>query len=126
MSKHSHLGKNVRLRHERMYQIIRKPIITEKTTIISEHNQVTFKVPLEVTKPEIKVAVEGLFEVKVKSVNTIVQKGKVKRFRGHLGKRSDFKKAIVTLVDGDSIDLTTGVYGWHLETISRLLRRAGT
>ena len=69
MSKHSHLGKNVRLRQERMYQIIRSPIITEKTTIISEHNQVTFKVPLDVTKPEIKVAVEGLFEVKVKSVN---------------------------------------------------------
>jgi len=109
MSKHSHLGKNVKLRHERMYQIIRTPIITEKTTIISEHNQVTFKVPLEVTKPEIKAAVEGLFEVKVKAVNTIIQKGKVKRFRGHLGKRSDFKKAIVTLVDGDSIDITTGV-----------------
>mgnify|MGYP006159072651 FL=1 len=109
MSKHSHLGKNVKLKRERMYNIIRSPIITEKTTIISEHNQVTFKVPLDVTKPEIKVAVEGLFEVKVKSVNTIVQKGKVKRFRGHLGKRSDFKKAVVTLVDGHSIDITTGV-----------------
>ena len=109
MSKYRHLGKNVKLTQERMYQIIRSPIITEKTTIISEHNQVTFKVPLEVTKPEIKVAVEGLFEVKVKAVNTIVQKGKVKRFRGRLGKRSDFKKAIVTLVDGDSIDVTTGV-----------------
>ena len=109
MSKHSHLGKNVKLKQERMYEIIRSPIITEKTTIISEHNQVTFKVPLEATKPEIKAAVEGLFEVKVKAVNTIVQKGKLKRFRGHLGKRSDFKKAIVTLVDGDSIDITTGV-----------------
>ena len=109
MSKHGHLGKNVKITKERMYQIIRSPIITEKTTIISEHNQVTFKVPLEVTKPEIKVAVEGLFEVKVKSVNTIVQKGKLKRFKGRLGKRSDFKKAIVTLVDGDSIDVTTGV-----------------
>ena len=92
-----------------MYRIILSPIITEKPTIISEHNQVTFKVALEATKPEIKVAVEGLFDVKVKAVNTIVQKGKVKRFRGHLGKRSDFKKAIVTLVDGDSIDITTGV-----------------
>jgi large subunit ribosomal protein L23 len=92
-----------------MYRIILSPIITEKATIISEHNQVTFKVALEATKPEIKVAVEGLFDVKVKAVNTIVQKGKVKRFRGHLGKRSDFKKAIVTLVDGDSIDITTGV-----------------
>ena len=109
MSKHSHLGKNVKLKRERMYNIIRSPIITEKTTIISEYNQVTFKVPLDVTKPEIKVAVEGLFEVKVKSVNTIVQKGKVKRLRGYLGKRSDFKKAVVTLVDGHSIDITTGV-----------------
>ncbi|MGY8999093.1 MAG: 50S ribosomal protein L23 [Rhodospirillales bacterium] len=109
MSKHSYLGKNVKLKKERMYEIIRSPIITEKTTLISEHNQVTFKVPLEATKPEIKVAVEGLFEVKVKAVNTIVQKGKVKRFRGHVGKRSDFKKAIVTLADGDSIDITTGV-----------------
>ena len=109
MSRHSHLGKNVKLTQERMYQIIRSPIITEKTTIISEHNQVTFKVPLDVTKPQIRSAVEGLFEVKVKSVNTIVQKGKVKRFKGRLGKRSDFKKAIVTLVDGDSIDVTTGV-----------------
>ena len=109
MSKHSHEGKNVSLRKERMYQIIRSPIITEKSTIISEHNQVTFKVPLDVTKPEIKAAVEGLFEVKVTSVNTIVQKGKVKRFQGHYGRRSDFKKAIVTLVDGDSIDITTGV-----------------
>ena len=109
MSKHSHLGKNVKLSQERMYELIRSPIITEKTTIISEHNQVSFKVPLDATKPEIRAAVEGLFEVKVTAVNTIVQKGKVKRFRGHLGKRSDFKKAIVTLVGGDSIDITTGV-----------------
>jgi large subunit ribosomal protein L23 len=92
-----------------MYELIRSPVITEKSTIISEHNQVTFRVPLESTKPEIRAAVEGLFDVKVKAVNTIVQKGKVKRFRGHLGKRSDYKKAIVTLVDGDSIDITTGV-----------------
>ncbi|HJO85602.1 MAG TPA: 50S ribosomal protein L23 [Rhodospirillales bacterium] len=109
MSKHSHLGKNVKLSQERMYELIRSPIITEKSTIISEYNQVSFRVPLEATKPEIRAAVEGLFDVKVKAVNTIVQKGKVKRFRGHLGKRSDFKKAIVTLVDGDSIDITTGV-----------------
>jgi len=92
-----------------MYRVILSPVITEKATIISEYNQVTFKVSIGATKPEIKVAVEGLFNVKVKAVNTIVQKGKVKRFRGHLGKRSDFKKAIVTLVDGDSIDITTGV-----------------
>ena len=109
MSRHSHHGKNVKLSRERMYELIRSPIITEKSTIISEHNQVSFKVPLEATKPEIRVAIEGLFEVKVKAVNTIVQKGKVKRFRGRLGKQSDFKKAIVTLVDGDSIDITTGV-----------------
>ena len=109
MSKHSHLGKNVKLSQEQMYELIRSPIITEKSTIISEYNQVSFRVPLEATKPEIRAAVEGLFDVKVKAVNTIVQKGKVKRFRGHLGKRSDFKKAIVTLVDGDSIDITTGV-----------------
>jgi large subunit ribosomal protein L23 len=109
MSKHSHLGKNVKLSKERMYELIRSPVITEKSTIISEHNQVTFRVPLESTKPEIRAAVEGLFDVKVKAVNTLVQKGKVKRFRGHLGKRSDYKKAIVTLVDGDSIDITTGV-----------------
>tara|TARA_B100001971_G_C18260170_1_gene585997 strand:+ start:761 stop:1090 length:330 start_codon:yes stop_codon:yes gene_type:complete len=109
MSKHSHLGKNVKLSQERMYELIRSPIITEKSTIISEYNQVSFRVPLEATKPEIRAAVEGLFDVKVKAVNTIMQKGKVKRFRGHLGKRSDFKKAIVTLVDGDSIDITTGV-----------------
>ena len=109
MSKHSHLGKNVKLSKERMYELIRSPVITEKSTIISEHNQVTFRVPLESTKPEIRAAVEGLFDVKVKAVNTLVQKGKVKRFRGHLGKRSDYKKAIVTLVDVDSIDITTGV-----------------
>ncbi|MDP6257809.1 MAG: 50S ribosomal protein L23 [Rhodospirillales bacterium] len=99
----------MKLSQERMYELIRSPIITEKSTIISEYNQVSFRVPLEATKPEIRAAVEGLFDVKVKAVNTIVQKGKVKRFRGHLGKRSDFKKAIVTLVDGDSIDITTGV-----------------
>ncbi|MDP7601146.1 MAG: 50S ribosomal protein L23, partial [Rhodospirillales bacterium] len=75
MSKHSHLGKNVKLSQERMYELIRSPIITEKSTIISEYNQVSFRVPLEATKPEIRAAVEGLFDVKVKAVNTIVQKG---------------------------------------------------
>ena len=109
MSKHSHLGKNVSLTKERMYKIVRSPVITEKATVISEHNQVTFRVSPWATKPEIKVAIEGLFDVKVTAVNTIVQKGKLKRFRGHLGKRSDYKKAIVTLADGDSIDITTGV-----------------
>ena len=92
-----------------MYEIIRSPLITEKSTIISEHNQVSFRVPLAATKPEIRAAVEGLFDVKVTSVNTMRQQGKVKRFRGRLGKRNDTKKAIVTLAEGNSIDITTGV-----------------
>ena len=93
----------------RMYEIIRAPGITEKSTIISEHNQVSFKVAMDATKPEIKAAIEGLFSVKVMAVNTLRQKGKLKRFRGILGKQSDYKKAIITLADGDSIDITTGV-----------------
>jgi large subunit ribosomal protein L23 len=94
------------LRH---YDIILSPVITEKSTLGAEHNQVTFRVPLSATKPQIKKAVEGLFDVKVQSVNTLRQKGKVKRFRGIKGKRPDVKKAMVTLVDGHSIDVTTGV-----------------
>lgn len=94
---------------ERMYDIIRAPVITEKATMGSEHNQVTFKVPLDASKPEIKAAVEGLFGVKVTAVNTLVSKGKVKRFRGHVGQRSDVKKAIITLAEGNTIDVTTGV-----------------
>jgi large subunit ribosomal protein L23 len=93
----------------RMYDIIRAPVITEKATMGSEHNQVTFRVPLDASKPEIKQAVEGIFNVKVKAVNTLIQKGKVKRFRGTIGKRSDVKKAIVTLVEGQSIDIGVGV-----------------
>ena len=93
----------------RSYEIIRSPVVTEKSTLLSEFNQVTFRVPLDATKPEIKVAVEDLFKVKVTSVNTLRQKGKVKRFRGRLGKRVDVKRAIVTLAEGDSIDITTGV-----------------
>jgi large subunit ribosomal protein L23 len=94
---------------ERMYDIIRAPVITEKATMGSEHNQVTFKVPLDASKPEIKAAVEGVFGVKVNAVNTLVSKGKVKRFRGRVGQRSDVKKAIVTLAEGNTIDVTTGV-----------------
>ncbi len=94
------------LRH---YDVILSPVITEKSTLGSEHNQITFRVPLTATKPQIKKAVEGLFDVKVKAVNTLRQKGKVKRFRGIKGKRPDVKKAMVTLVDGHSIDVTTGV-----------------
>ncbi|MBB4285860.1 50S ribosomal protein L23 [Roseospira goensis] len=94
---------------ERMYDIIRAPVITEKATMGSQYNQFTFKVPLNASKPEIKQAVEGVFNVKVTAVNTLIQKGKVKRFRGTIGKRSDVKKAIVTLAEGHSIDVGTGV-----------------
>jgi len=107
MKKHG--GKAVTLSKERIYQLIRKPIVTEKSTLLSEFNQVTFQVPLEARKPEIKAAVEDLFKVKVTAVNTLRQKGKVKRFRGHLGKRNDIKKAVVTLAEGQSIDIATGV-----------------
>ncbi len=93
----------------RMYEIIRAPHVTEKATLLSEFNQVTFRVPLDATKPEIKAAVEGLFKVKVTGVNTIRQKGKTKRFRGRPGKRNDFKKAVVTLAEGQSIDISTGI-----------------
>ena len=94
---------------ERMYEVLRRPLITEKATLLSEHNQVAFEVAMDASKPEICAAVEGLFNVKVTGVNTLVQKGKVKVFRGRKGKRDDMKKAIVTLADGDSIDVTTGV-----------------
>ncbi len=94
---------------ERMYQLIKSPVITEKSTLGGEHNQVTFKVSMDASKPEIKAAIEGLFDVKVKAVNTLISKGKVKRFRGHLGKRDNFKKAVVSLVEGHSIDVTTGL-----------------
>ena len=99
----------VKLSQARMYDIIRAPVVTEKSTMGSEHNQVTFRVPLDATKPEIKAAVEGVFKVKVKAVNTLRQDGKVKRFRGRPGRRPDYKKAMVTLAEGNSIDVTTGV-----------------
>ncbi len=91
------------------YNTILGPVITEKATLGSEHNQVTFRVALTATKPEIKAAVESLFNVKVKAVNTLVQKGKVKRFKGIQGRRADSKKAMVTLHEGQVIDVTTGV-----------------
>jgi large subunit ribosomal protein L23 len=94
---------------ERMYQTILSPLVTEKATLLSEKNQVVFKVPLEATKPEIKAAVEHLFGVKVLVVNTLVVKGKAKRFKGRPGQRSDWKKAMVKLAEGQSIDLTTGL-----------------
>jgi large subunit ribosomal protein L23 len=84
-------------------------VITEKATMLSEHNKVVFKVAKTATKPQIKAAVEKLFDVKVVSVNTLVTEGKVKVFRGRLGQRSDVKKAVVTLEEGHSIDVTTGL-----------------
>ncbi|MFV0333563.1 MAG: 50S ribosomal protein L23 [Tropicimonas sp.] len=91
------------------YDVIRKPIITEKSTMASEANAVVFEVAIDANKPQIKAAVEGLFGVKVKAVNTTVTKGKVKRFRGQLGKRKDVKKAYVTLEEGNTIDVSTGL-----------------
>ncbi|MEQ1944360.1 50S ribosomal protein L23 [Mesorhizobium sp. VNQ89] len=94
------------LRH---YDVIVSPAITEKSTMASEQNQVVFNVAKNATKPEIKAAVEALFSVKVTGVNTLVRKGKVKRFRGTVGRQSDVKKAVVTLADGHSIDVATGL-----------------
>ena len=91
------------LRH---YDVVLAPHITEKATLLSENNAVVFKVANDATKPEIKAAVEALFGVKVKGVNTLVQKGKTKRWKGKPYTRSDFKKAIVTLAEGQSIDVT--------------------
>ena len=94
------------LRH---YDVIVSPAITEKSTMASEQNQVVFNVAKKASKPEIKAAVEALFGVKVTAVNTLIRKGKVKRFRGTIGRQGDVKKAVVTLVDGQSIDVATGL-----------------
>jgi len=93
----------------RLYDVIIAPVITEKSTMASERNQVIFKVAQRATKPQIKEAVEKLFDVKVKGVNTLVRKGKFKAFRGRPGQQSDLKKAIVTLEEGHRIDVTTGL-----------------
>lgn len=93
----------------KMYDVILSPVITEKATALSEKNKVVFKVARDATKPQIKAAVEKLFDVKVEAVNTLVRKGKVKRFRGTVGRQSDVKRAIVTLAEGQSIDVTTGL-----------------
>jgi large subunit ribosomal protein L23 len=93
----------------RHYDVILSPVITEKATMASEHGQVVFNVARTATKPQIKDAVEKLFDVKVKSVNTLVRKGKIKAFRGSRGEQSDVKKAIVTLAEGHHIDVTTGL-----------------
>ncbi len=102
-------AKNVTVTEVQAYDMIRSPMVTEKSTMGSEHNQITFRVPLGATKPEIKLAVEMVFKVKVKAVNTLRQKGKTKLFRGKKGKRPDFKKAIVSLVEGEVIDVTSGI-----------------
>jgi large subunit ribosomal protein L23 len=98
-----------KLTRQQMYDIVRSPVITEKATNVSEHNQVIFRVPLTATKREVRAAVEGLFNTKVTAVNTIRVRGKTKRFQGRLGQRSDYKKAIVTLAEGQRIDVTTGI-----------------
>ncbi|MEM1289708.1 MAG: 50S ribosomal protein L23 [Pseudomonadota bacterium] len=91
------------------YDVIRKPVITEKATLASEANGVVFEVAIDANKPQIKEAIEALFGVKVKAVNTTITKGKQKRFRGTLGRRKDVKKAYVTLEEGNTIDVTTGL-----------------
>ncbi|MBL4870122.1 MAG: 50S ribosomal protein L23 [Robiginitomaculum sp.] len=93
----------------RHYDTIVSPVITEKSTIVSEHNQVIFEVAINATKVEIKEAVETLFKVSVTAVNTMRVKGKTKRFRGIAGRRKDIKKAVITLKDGDTIDIATGL-----------------
>ena len=94
---------------EQYYDVIRAPVITEKATIASENNQIVFRVAIDADKKVIKEAVEALFDVKVKAVNTLRRKGKAKRFRGVPGRQNEIKKAIVTLEDGHSIDVTTGL-----------------
>jgi large subunit ribosomal protein L23 len=93
----------------KLFDVILSPVITEKATSLSEQNKVVFKVAKTATKPQIKLAVEKLFDVKVVSVNTLVRKGKTKRFRGTIGHQSDVKKAVVTLAEGHTIDVTTGL-----------------
>ena len=93
----------------RYYDVIIAPVVTEKATLASEHNKVLFKVASKATKPQIKEAVEKLFDVKVKAVNTLTRKGKFKAFRGRPGMQSDIKKAVVTLEEGHRIDVTTGL-----------------
>ncbi len=93
----------------RHYDVIRRPVITEKATLLSEDGKVVFQVAKDATKKEITEAVEALFKVKVAKVNTLLVKGKTKRFRGIAGRRADVKKAVVTLADGQSIDVTTGL-----------------
>ena len=94
---------------EWMYDIVREPVVTEKSMMGGEHGHVTFRVPLSATKPRVKMAVEALFDVKVTNVNTLIQKGKMKRTKGVKGFRKDVKKAIVTLEEGQNIDVGAGI-----------------
>jgi len=94
---------------EELYSIIKSPVITEKSTMDSQYNKITFNVSVDASKPRIKEAIEKLFEVKVVKVNTILEKGKLKTFKGRKALRSDTKKAVVTLAEGESVDITTGV-----------------
>jgi large subunit ribosomal protein L23 len=103
------MSKAPRIVDARLYDVILGPVITEKATSASEQNKVTFRVAKTATKPAIKEAVEKLFDVKVEAVNTILTKGKRKVFKGRIGQRSDRKKAVVTLAEGHSIDVTTGL-----------------
>jgi large subunit ribosomal protein L23 len=103
------IPKGANISREQMLRILQKPLISEKSTQGSQYNQITFLVPRSATKPQIKVAVENLFKVKVKAVNTSITEGKKKRFKGFLGQRSSKKKAIVTLMQGQAIDITTGI-----------------
>jgi len=91
------------------YDVVRKPIVTEKSTMASETGAIVFEVNMNATKLQVKEAIENLFNVKVKAVNTLISKGKVKRFKGKLGRRRNFKKAYVMLEDGNTIDVTTGL-----------------
>ena len=100
---------NPQISQNKAYQIILNPLVTEKSTQQSEFNKMLFSVPVNATKLEVKSSIEKIFSVKVKSVNTILSKGKVKRFKGVLGRRSNTKKAIVTLAPGNTIDLSVGV-----------------
>ena len=100
---------DLKMSQNKAYQVILNPLVTEKSTQQSEFNKIVFSVPVNATKLEVKLSIEKIFSVKVKAVNTILQKGKVKRFKGVLGKRSNTKKAIVTLAPGNTIDLSAGV-----------------
>ena len=100
---------DMKISQNKAYQIILNPLVTEKATQLSEYNKIVFAVPINASKLEVKSSIEKIFSVKVKTVNTIILKGKLKRFKGILGKRSNIKKAIVTLAPGNTIDLSAGV-----------------